>query len=99
MIHKNQFVVNTFRFEEHKECEIDTIGRTIMAYKVERHHPDLKMDLDSRSAEESSENIKEEKKQNSAVSNPIESNMSSSKPINKLHMNKGFKKQNSLLDN
>ena len=37
MIHRNDFVADTFSFKEHADCEIGTIGKTIKAYKVEQN--------------------------------------------------------------
>ena len=36
LIHKNNFVAETFEFTEHRPCEIGTIGKTIKSYKVEQ---------------------------------------------------------------
>ena len=36
LIHRNNFVLDTFEFTEHRPCEIGTIGKTIMSYKVEQ---------------------------------------------------------------
>ena len=36
LIHKNNFVAETFEFMEHRPCEIGTIGKTIKSYKVEQ---------------------------------------------------------------
>ena len=36
LIHKNNFVVDTFQFTEHAVCEIGTIGKSIKCYKVDQ---------------------------------------------------------------
>ena len=36
LIHRNNFVAETFEFTEHRPCEIGTIGKTIKSYKVEQ---------------------------------------------------------------
>ena len=36
LIHRNNFVAETFEFTEHSSCEIGTIGKTIKSYKVEQ---------------------------------------------------------------
>lgn len=36
LIHRNNFVAETFDFTEHRPCEIGTIGKTIKSYKVEQ---------------------------------------------------------------
>ena len=36
LIHKNNFVAESFEFKEHRPCEIGVIGKTIKSYKVEQ---------------------------------------------------------------
>lgn len=36
LIHRNNFVEDTFQFTEHTLCEIGTIGKTIKSYKVDQ---------------------------------------------------------------
>ena len=36
LIHRNNFVAETFEFKDHRPCEIGTIGKTIKSYKVDQ---------------------------------------------------------------
>lgn len=36
LIHRNNFVAETFEFKEHHPCEIGVIGKTIKSYKVDQ---------------------------------------------------------------